>query len=218
VKLTPALYREVRAILAAMGHVGDWEWSQALRPPTDERALLCEYTWVVLNSGMKNTVARKIMDRVWPLLSSGQAISGAFGHKGKVSALEDTWARRYQRFNEFRDIGIAGFERYDSAVQVAKILGWCRSLPWIGEITKYHLAKNLGVDVAKPDRWLVRLADAEGETVDGLCARLAAATGDRVATVDVVLWRACAVGLLTIDARGIELREVPASELAGVEP
>ena len=75
----------------------------------------------------------------------------------------------------------------------------CASLPWIGDITKYHLAKNLGANVAKPDRWLVRLADAEKTTVDQLCRRLAIATGDRVATVDVVLWRACAVGVLVID-------------------
>lgn len=62
-----------------------------------------------------------------------------------------------------------------------------------------HLAKNLGCDVVKPDRWLERLAAAEGTTPHLLCNRLAYASGDRIATVDVVLWRACAIGILTVN-------------------
>lgn len=187
--LTADLYREIRARLAAAGHVGDWEWSQNLKPPTGPEALACEYTWVVLNSGMKNTVAHKIMDRVWPLVSSGMAIGNAFGHRGKAEAIESTWRQRTERYQSFF---------VANALGAAAVLVWCESLPWIGPITKYHLAKNLGVDVAKPDRWLVRLAEAERTTVDDLCTRLARETGDRVATVDVVLWRACAIGMLGV--------------------
>jgi len=74
-------------------------------------------------------------------------------------------------------------------------MAFLASLPWIGEITKYHLGKNLGtLDTAKPDRHLVRIAGAEG--AHALCARLARATGDKVATVDVVIWRAANLGLL----------------------
>jgi hypothetical protein len=75
-------------------------------------------------------------------------------------------------------------------------LQFCADLPWIGGITKYHLAKNLGADVAKPDVHLQRLADREGCSVDALCSRLAEETGLRVASVDTVLWRACANGVL----------------------
>jgi len=73
---------------------------------------------------------------------------------------------------------------------------FCASLPWIGNITKYHLAKNFGADVAKPDVHLQRLADREGTTAQALCERLAKATGYRAATVDVLLWRACANGII----------------------
>ena len=79
------------------------------------------------------------------------------------------------------------------------MLEWLQGLPWIGGITKYHLAKNLGIDCAKPDVHLQRLADREGVTAHVLCERLAKATGYRIATVDLVLWRACATGL--IDSR-----------------
>lgn len=49
---------------------------------------------------------------------------------------------------------------------------FCETLPRVGGITKYHLAKNLGVDVAKPDVWLERVAAKSGETVHELCGRL----------------------------------------------
>lgn len=194
--ITIDVYREVRARLAALGYVGDWEWSENLNPPATAEDFACEYTWVVLNSGMKNTVARKIMDRVWPALQAGVPLDATatpfhggkiLGHRGKATAIEDTWRRREERLAQFYAID-----------DDRDVVEWCESLPWIGPITKYHLAKNLGVDVAKPDRWLVRLAEAEGATVDWLCTRLAAASGDRIATVDVVLWRACAVGLLRV--------------------
>ena len=67
------------------------------------------------------------------------------------------------------------------------------TLPWIGPITKYHLARNLGIDVAKPDRHLVRLAKRfgynESTGVQQMCEELAERTRDRIGVVDVVLWR-----------------------------
>lgn len=205
--ITPEIYREVRARLAALGHVGDWEWSQSLKPCTSAPAFACEYVWVVLNSGMKNTVARGIMNKVWPRLVGDEPIAPVFGHRGKVAAIELVWRDRGLHFAAF-----LGAQHQSAAAVVA----WCQTLPWIGAITKYHLAKNLGVDCAKPDRWLVRLAEAEGESVDGLCARLAAATGDRIATVDVVLWRACAVGVLVMDNSRIRIgdQECPSTSAA----
>lgn len=192
-KLTVETYREVRARLAGLGYARDWEWSQSLKPPETAEMLACEYTWVVINSGMKHTVARTIMDRVWPrLLEDLPVYPAAFRHRGKALAIGLMWDRRAAQLTALRCLDRDALE-------------WCESLPWIGVVTKYHLAKNLGVDCAKPDRWLVRLAAVDGETVDGLCRRLAEASGDRIATVDVVLWRACAVGTLIVFDGGVRI-------------
>lgn len=76
------------------------------------------------------------------------------------------------------------------------LIAFYATLPWIGSVTKFHLAKNLGADVAKPDVHLVRLAVSNRETAQGLCERLAKETGYRAATIDLILWRACADGII----------------------
>lgn len=156
----------------------DITWSENLKPPVDAIAFWIEFAWVVINSGMKFTVAQKIWAKVHPAVARGESAGTVFGHKGKCAAIADVWHER-ETF----------FEAYQAAVDK---LEWLRSLPWIGDITKFHLAKNLGHDCAKPDRHLVRIAGQEG--THALCARLAKDTGDRIATVDVVIWRAAERG------------------------
>lgn len=181
-EITPQRYLDLRERLFALGWYGDWQWAETVSMPTTPHAFACEYTWVVLNSGMKNTVARGIMDRVWPAVTTGHSAASVFGHEAKAAAIDDVWARREALYIEAR--------------AAEDLVEWCRGLSWIGPITCWHLAKNLGADVCKPDRWLKRLAEAEGTTPCELCERLSGATGDRVATVDLMLWRACAIGLL----------------------
>lgn len=62
---------------------------------------------------------------------------------------------------------------------------------------------------AKPDVHLQRLADLEGVCAQALCERLAKETGYRVATVETLIWRACANGIL-ISRTGEIRRAVPA--------
>jgi len=61
-----------------------------------------------------------------------------------------------------------------------------------GPITKYHLARNLGVDCVKPDRHLARLAERFGYgTPDAMCRAIQDELGGRLGTIDAVLWRYC---------------------------
>ena len=82
-----------------------------------------------------------------------------------------------------------GFETFKQEILRDPVLA-LRCLPYIGGVTGYHLAKNLGADVAKPDRHLVKCAARFGfDNVQELCAVLADATGDPVSVVDLVIWR-----------------------------
>lgn len=171
-------------LVYALGDVAaeDIAWAESLCPPTDPDEFALETVFVVCNSGMKNTVARGIYERCEAALRAGTPVSQVFRHPGKAAAIETIWRDRVKLH--------AGFLAAEDK------LAFCESLPWIGGITKYHLAKNFGADVAKPDVHLQRLADIEGCTAQELCERLAKETGYRVATVDTVLWRACANGVL----------------------
>lgn len=109
------------------------------------------------------------------------------------------------------DSDFAAFQAVLAAGDVDTMLEWCAGIPFVGAITKYQLAKNVGFDVCKPDIWLARLAGLPEKTpvkrlfpaCQALCAGLAAATGDRIATVDSVLWLACNKQLLDITAGGV---------------
>lgn len=171
-------------LLVALGSQGvdDLHWSEAIEPPSNAEDFVREVIFVICNSGMKNTVAAGIFLRCMAALQTGLDVRQVFRHPGKSAAIAKVWAERSALFDEYQ--------------QAPDSLAFMAALPWIGEITKYHLAKNFGLDVAKPDVHLQRLADRDGTTPHDLCARLAAETGLRVATVDTILWRACANGIL----------------------
>ena len=172
-------YLRLRGLLVALGYGAEITWAQSVKPVDDAVTFWAEFAWVVLNSGMKEQIARQIWNRVRPAVENGRSAATVFGHKGKSAAIDYVYANRERLLGEY-------------IIAVDK-LAWLQGLPWIGKITCWHLAKNYGLDCAKPDRHLVRIAGEEGP--HALCARLAKASGDRVATVDLVIWRAANLGL-----------------------
>lgn len=177
------------------------QWSTAIEPPARADRLAGEIVWVILCAGKTAQAARTIETRVWNAIDAGRPVLEAYGHHGRAAAIETVWRDRQRLFDEMR--GCLGDDD--------TLLAWCRSLPWIGAVTCYQLAKNLGRDVPKPDIWLCRLAGIPdrpaGRTEErfdacrALCKPLATASGDRVAVVDSLLWLACNKGVLAIDAR-----------------
>jgi hypothetical protein len=112
-------------------------------------------------------------------------VSDVFGNVSKGRAIELVWLERAMLFRTYLAL--------TTDAERVEFLG---GLPWLGPITKWHAAKNFGLDVAKPDRHLERVAAKNGESPQQLCARLAKTSGDRIATVDYVIWRAAESGLI----------------------
>ena len=170
------------------------EWARDIKLIRDPDIFFKEYVWVVINSGFKNKIAEKIYLRY---LEKGL---DAVNHKGKKRAIEETRGRLDRVWNQFQ-----------SADSIEEKLAVLQSLPWIGPITKYHLARNLGLDCAKPDRWLKCLAEIFGyktyvvtlaSDVQRFCSDISTGINERnqiptscafkLGVVDVVLWRYCA--------------------------
>jgi hypothetical protein len=173
------------AVISAVklaGYGDDIQWAENLAPPTDADEFALEVIFVICNSGMRFTVARTIYERVIASLAQSVSSSKVFKHTGKCVAIDHVWYRRH--------------ELYAAYLRAADKLTYLETLPWIGGITKYHLAKNFGLQYAKPDVHMQRLAGTFHTTPQALCEQLSAEHGLKVATVDTLLWRAAAIGKL----------------------
>jgi len=180
--ITLKRFRRIERAVRDAGYGPVIEWTEGIVEPDSADTFASEAIYVICNSGMKVTVAEPIYQRCMHALTEGQSATTAFGHPGKGPAIDEIWARRLELFD--------GFQAASDKVE------FCADIPWIGPVTKYHLAKNFGADVAKPDVHMERLAQVETTTPARMCKRLARETGYRAATIDTILWRACADGIL----------------------
>lgn len=189
------LFYTAEKFLKANGFAQEIEWCDN-RPSFDqlsEKDFFREYTWVVFNSGMRNAV----VEAKWRELSEAflyfnslkvledqdqvlQEALKVFGNHKKVLAVIETAQKICEE----------GYLHFSSRIK-ENPLEILSSLPFIGEVTKFHLARNLGFDYIKPDRHLVKLASKYGMTPFELCDRIHKETGRRLGTIDVVLWRFC---------------------------
>lgn len=152
---------------------------------------LLEHAYVVLCSGFKNSVVEgfwKDYVRAWrgwdnwdtisirPVIEDCNAI---FRNTAKNEAIGKACV--LMRLTGWKGVVESIEEKHEDALTV-----W----PWIGPITKYHLGRNIGLDVVKPDRHLVRWAEHLGyETPLDLCKAIQELSGERLGTIDLVLWR-----------------------------
>ena len=181
-------YFEAFGRVSDAGYQSDIDWADDLRlVKPDARYVLREGAWVIVNSGFRYAVARKL----WPRLLEAfhefevERVTDAclpsalsvLNHVGKMTSI-------VKLAKIVRSEGIGRI--LDDAKEPPKLT----RLPWIGRITCWHYAKVLGVDVVKPDVHLVRAAKAAGyDTPVDLCAMIREKTGDRLTVVDSVLWR-----------------------------
>jgi len=170
----------------------DWQEELSLHR-ISESDFLREMAWVVLSSGMSEVVVAKVFPRFsrafldWNSALSIQAKSRTcsssalrvFGSRRKVEAILEI----------VELVADSGFPAVKQRLQVEG-LEFVQELPFMGPATSFHLAKNLGLDVVKPDRHLLRVAAITGcETPLDLCERIAYFVGERLSVVDMVVWR-----------------------------
>ena len=170
----------------------DWQDTRQLTS-LSENEFLQESAWVILCAGMRETVIRQIFKKISPTFmywkdaksiteSAGLCESKAlaiFNHPRKISAI----------LSVCKKVSELGFERIQHLIHLQGV-DFLKTFDFIGPVTCYHLAKNIGLDVVKPDRHLVRIAKATRfPNPHDLCFLIAEMTGDKIAVVDLVLWR-----------------------------
>lgn len=197
------MYADLRAWLLENDPDGpgmlEWSSHQTGAPESPEK-MAGEVIWIILCAGRSAQAARTIEKRVWAAIRGGRPVVEAFGYRAKAQAIERAWQERESDF--------AALQRVLATSSAEQLVRWCGSLPFVGDDTQFQLSKNFGADVCKPDIWLCRLTgipDRPRRAVKfrfpacmALCRPLAEGTGDRIATVDSLLWLACNKGILVV--------------------
>jgi len=170
----------------------DWS-SRLVGPPASPEAMAREVIWIILCAGRSAQAARTIERRVLDAIRNGTPVVQAFGYKAKAEAIERAWRERGE---DFASLGAALADGMPGS-----LIDWCGSIPFVGDDTKFQLARNFGADLCKPDIWLCRLAgipDRPRRSIKvrfpacmDLCRHLSQGSGDRIGTVDAMLWLAC---------------------------
>lgn len=190
-ELVRCYLRAKRKVIEA-GYWTEIHWQDELDLSRVTRQLFMrEATWVILAAGLSDLTVRRLFPRIAALLHGfhpdsisqdrrvAEDIISVFKHRGKTAAIVEI-ATRLARLDDY---GLRALLREDAT-------GFIQTLPYMGPATSRHLAKNIGCQVAKPDRHLVRLArSARRRDPDALCGEISQWLGEPVAVVDLVLWR-----------------------------
>ena len=170
------LYFKTKNAIIEKGHLKEIEFYDNIPKleDLDKIFFFREYVWVVINSGMKNQVAEGIFKVFW---NDNKTYNfNAIKHPNKNEAIKKV----YNRLDFY----------FSHLLQSKNKLKFLKNLPHIGDITKYHLAKNLGLNFAKPDRHLVRIANLFGYNhVQDFCEVISELSHDKIGVVDLVFWR-----------------------------
>ena len=179
----------------------DWQYSVSLHN-LNEQIFLREAAWVILCGGFHENIIRikfPNISKAFLNWKSAIAISQNaaeckeealrfFNHKLKINAIISI-------ASYITNVGFSTILRklFNEGIQ------FLQELFFIGPVTSLHLAKNIGIPIAKPDRHLINLAKELGYgDVQELCSNIANITSEPIAVVDLVLWR-----YLTLNHRNI---------------
>src|SRR3546814_7927752 len=87
------LFNELITRLSDAGYASDdIQWAENTKPPEHAEEFATETIFVICNSGMKHTIARKIFDKCMEAIANGVSCATVFGHKGKSAAMDHIWA------------------------------------------------------------------------------------------------------------------------------
>ncbi len=165
-----------------------------------------EVFYVILASGFKQKVAKEKFFLIHDFICNDgkvcpENLLKIFGNKNKINAICKIWQNKEIYCKQFYSL-----QNIDEKIDMLS------TLPYIGEITKNHIARNLGINKVKYDIWIQRLGIALygnknmhpsstlSNNIKSACDKMfneiANTTNLSIGYIDVVLWKSCQIGLL----------------------
>lgn len=187
-------YVSAKETVVEAGFADEIDWHDGVQfHELEESDFLREAAWVVLSAGMSEKVIRRKFPAITSAFLHWKSAGTIVSQRGRCrrDALREFGSSR--KINAILQIcdcvatntyrGVASRIRDDG-------VDFITTLPYMGPATSLHLAKNIGLPVAKPDRHLLRAASCTGfSSPASLCEHIADVVGDSIAIVDLVIWR-----------------------------
>lgn len=188
------VYFMAKKYIIQKGFSDEIDWQEQVNfSSLNAKTFLKEYSWVVLASGMSDKVVSKVFPKIEAILCNWnnleyiaknysfleKCLLSIFNNKHKIKALLDTSLIVYS----------LGFETIKIQIQKKELI-YLKTFKFIGDTTCYHLAKNIGLEFAKPDRHLLRISKEIGfDSPHTLCKIISDYISEKIQVVDLVLWR-----------------------------
>lgn len=187
-------YEFVKSIVIDEGFHDEIIWqSELVFDNIDESKFLREIAWVILTCGMKESIIRRRFEDLsycfYDWVSAQRIVKNKQECASKALKIFNNPAKISAIVNAATIIEKKGFSKLKQNIQQHQIQG-LQQFDFIGPVTAFHLAKNIGLPVAKPDRHLIRIAEHENYSdVQKFCSDIAMMSGDPISVVDIVFWR-----------------------------
>ncbi len=181
-------YEFAKTIVIDEGFQDEILWQSQLNfNDLTESSFLREIAWVILTCGMKEIIIRNIFEDIshcfFHWFSAQKIISNR--EKCHISALKifNNERKITAILNAADQVKRHGFENMKGEIH-SNPISFLKTFDYIGPVTVYHLAKNIGLPVAKPDRHLVRIAKQENYLdVQSFCGDISRMSGDPIPVV-----------------------------------
>lgn len=186
-------YLSIKQLVEGRGFALELAWHERLpHHRHSEREVLEEAVWVIVSVGLADRVVRAIHPRLVEAFDGLPSADHLVRHRGRLQAAAASAFRHAGKVEAILQFAAhlahVGCDHFLAALHHDPELA-LRGLGYFGPASSLHLAKNLGVPVAKPDRHLLRIAAMTGLPPQALCARIARLSNDDVVVIDYVLWR-----------------------------
>jgi hypothetical protein len=192
------LYFQALDLVTEAGFLKEVDWyRRCANDHVSEKRFLRESAWVILCSGFRESIVRDIFPYIslafFDFHSAKQIVAEAAGCI-ELASIQFNNRRKLQSIVDIADrINATSFRSFWAGIAKDPVAAM-GELPFVGPVTSWHLAKNLGFVVSKPDRHLIRLAELFGfKTSRELCLFVSRHVDESEAVVDTVLWRASAL-------------------------
>jgi hypothetical protein len=187
-------YFHAKSAVIAAGFADEIDYHDRLSfNELQERDFLREAAWVILSCGMRESVVSQKFGQMSAAFLdwvSGEAIVAQRDFCRSTALAVFTHPRKIEAILQIASaVASEGFAGIRHQVQESGAT-YLQRFSFIGPATSLHLGKNLGLNVVKPDRHLVRISSALGyRSPHDMCQQLSTVLGEKACIIDVVFWR-----------------------------